>query len=78
MHKYSSNEWICQIFDSNNKFIIFLVDDKEFLKKHNEIQDEISNLFKKVLDSEPVHNDKYTKAKIKIYNNRINKSFQGN
>ena len=31
-----------------------------------------------MLDSEPVHNDKYTKAKIKIYNNRINKSFQGN
>ena len=31
-----------------------------------------------MLDSEPVHNDKYAKAKIKIYNNRINKSFQGN
>ena len=78
MHKYSSNEWICEIFDSNNQFIIFLVDDKEFLKKHNETQDEISNLFKKVLDSEPVCNDKYTKTKIKLYNNRINKSFQGN
>ena len=40
--------------------------------------DRISNLLKKRFDSETVHNDKYIKTKIKIYNSRINTNFQGN
>ena len=53
-----------------DKIINLLVNDKEILKKYNEIWDKIKNLF----DSEPVHNDKYIKAKIIFYN----RNFHGN
>ena len=33
MHKTSSNEWTCQIFDSNNKCMNLLAHDEELLKK---------------------------------------------
>ena len=41
-------------FDSNNKYMIFLVHDEELLKKYNEIWDKISNLLQKRFDTEPV------------------------
>ena len=41
-------------FDSNNKYMIFLVHDEELLKKTNEIWDKISNLLQKRFDTEPV------------------------
>ena len=63
-------------FDSNNKYMKLLVHDKELLKKYNAIWDEISNLLKKYFDIEPVYNGKYIKAKINLYNNKIN--FHGN
>ena len=65
-------------FDSNNKCINLLVQDIELLKKYNEIWDKISNLIKKVFNSETVYNDKYIKTKIIIYNNRINTNLQSN
>ena len=65
-------------FDSNNKRINLLVQDIELLKKYNEIWDKISNLIKKVFNSETVYNDKYIKTKIIIYNNRINTNLQSN
>ena len=65
-------------FDSNNKCINLLVQDRELLKKYNEIWDKISNLIKKVFNSETVYNDKYIKTKIIIYNNRINTNLQSN
>ena len=39
----------------------------EFLKRYNEIWNKISNLLTKGFNSEPLHNDKYIKTKIKIY-----------
>ena len=35
-------------------------------------------MFKKEFNSEPVHNDEYIKAKIKIYNDRVYTNFQYN
>ena len=52
-------------FDSSNKYVSFLVHDKEFLQKHNEILYKISNLLKKEFDSERAYNDKYIKTKVK-------------
>ena len=47
-----------------------------FFKKYNEVWDKIKNLFKREFDTEPLYNDKYIKAKIKIYNDRIYTNFQ--
>ena len=55
-----------------------LVHGKELLKEYNAILDKISNLLNNKFNTEPVYNDKYVTAKIKIYNNRINTKFQGN
>ena len=50
-------------FHKNSKYMNLVVNDKEILKKYNEIWDKIKNLFEKKFDSEPVYNDKYIKAK---------------
>ena len=39
--------WYIKHFDSNKKFLNFLVNNKELLKKYNAIWDKISNLLKK-------------------------------
>ena len=65
-------------FDKNNKYKIFLVNDKEVLKKYSEIWNKIKSLIKKEFNSELVYNDKYIKTKIKIYNDRVYTNFQHN
>ena len=42
----------------------FLIKDDELLEKCNEIWEKLKNSIKKEFDSEPVHNEKYLKAKI--------------
>ena len=55
------------------------VDNNKLLKKYNKILEKISNLMNIEFDSEPVYggNDKYIKAKIKMYEDRVNTNFQG-
>ena len=66
-------------FDSN-KTMSFKVTDNKLLKNYNKIWEKISSLMKTRFDSEPVYgdNDKYIKAKIKSYGDKINTSLQGN
>ena len=65
-------------FDSN-KIMFFKVSDNKLLKKYNKIWEKISNLLNIEFDSEPVYGDgdKYKKAKIKMYRDRLNTNFQG-
>ena len=65
-------------FDSN-KTMSFKVGDNKLLKKYNKIWEKISNLMNIEFDSEPVYgdNDKYIKTKIKMYEHRVNTTFQG-
>ena len=63
-------------FDSNKKYINFSVSDKKLLKAYNAIWGEVTTLMKKEFNSEPVYNNKYIKAKIKLHNGRI--SFHDN
>ena len=65
-------------FDSN-KIMSFKVGDNKLLKKYNKIWEKISSLMNIEFDSDPVYgdNDKYIKAKIKMYENRVNTDFQG-
>ena len=65
-------------FDSN-KTMSFKVGDNKLLKKYSTIWEKISNLWNIEFDSEPVYddNDKYIKAKIKLYGDKVNTNFQG-
>ena len=64
-------------FDES-KYMSFLIKDNEILEKYNEICEKVKNSIKKEFDSEPVHNQKYLKAKIKFYNGKINSNFHNN
>ena len=65
-------------FDKNSKYMNHSVKDKKMLKKYLKISNKIKSLIKKELNSEPVYNDKYTKTKIKIYNDKVYTNFQHN
>ena len=43
----------------------FLIEDEELLKTCNDIWNKVSNNLKKEFDSEPIHNKKFLKTKIK-------------
>ena len=60
------------------KCMSFLIKDDELLKKYNEIWENVKNIIKREVDSEPVYNEKYLKAKIKSYNRKINTNVHNN
>ena len=51
-------------FDETN--MSFLIKNDELWQKYNEIWKKVKNSIKKEFDSEPVHNEKYLKAKVKF------------
>ena len=57
------------------KYMSFLITDYELLEKYNKIWKKVKNTIDKEFDSDPVHNEKYLKAKIKSYNGKINTNF---
>ena len=65
-------------FDSN-KSMSFKVIDNKLLKKYNKIWEKTSNSMNIKFDSEPIYgdNDKYIKAIITLYGDKINTIFQG-
>ena len=56
----------------------FKASDNKLLKTSTEICERVRNLMNIKFDSEPVYddNDKYIKAKIKSYGDKVNKNFQ--
>ena len=64
-------------FDGNTT-MSFKISDKQLLKKYNQIWKRVGKLQKIEFDSEPVYgdDDKYIKAKIKIYGGSVNTNFQ--
>ena len=60
------------------EYISFLIKDDELLKEYNEIWEKVKNNLKKEFDSEPVYNEKYLKAKIKLCNGKISINFHDN
>ena len=52
-----------------------MIKDDELLEKDNEIWGKILKSIKKEFDSEPLYDEKYLKAKIKSYNEKININF---
>ena len=63
---------------NSNKTISFNVNDNRLLKKYTKTWEKVSILMIIELDSEPVYggNDKYIKAKIKAYGDKVNKIFK--
>ena len=57
----------------------FKVNDNRLLEKYSKIWGNVNILMNIEFDSEPVYsdNDKYRKAKIKTYGDKINTNFQG-
>ena len=62
-----------------NATMSFKINNKQLLKKQNQIQKRVEQLLKIEFDSKTVYgdNDKYTKIKIKIYNGSTITNFQG-
>ena len=56
----------------------FKVNDDRLLKKYTKIWEKVSILMNIELDSEPVYgdNNKYIKAKMKSYEDKVNTNFQ--
>ena len=65
-------------FDSN-KTMSFKANDNRLLKKYIKMWEKVSILMNIEFDNEPVYgdNDKYIKAKIKSYGDKVNTNFQG-
>ena len=55
-----------------------LIKDNELSEKYNEIVEKVKDSLKKESDSELVHNEKYLRAEIKCYNEKINTNFHSN
>ena len=55
------------------RYMSLLIKDDEFLKRYHKIWKKVKNTNNKEFDSVSVYNEKYLKAKIKLYNGKINK-----
>ena len=64
-------------FDSH-KTMSFKVNNNKLLEKYNKIWERVKNLMNIEFDGELVYgdNDKYIKAKIELYRDKINTNFQ--
>ena len=62
----------------SNKTMSFKVNDNRLVKNYTKIWEEVSILMNIEFDSEPVYgdNDKYIKAKVKSYGDKVNTNFQ--
>ena len=56
-------------FDDGGKNMSFVTDDKEYYEKYNEIWNVVKKLLKLKFTVNPVRNDKYIVAKLKIFQN---------
>ena len=69
----------CVKFFDDNKVMSSKVTDKKVLNKYNKIWEKVEELLNVEFESKPVYgeDDKYIKAKIKSYKDKVNTNFQG-
>ena len=58
-------------YDGQTKWMYFLIEDDDLLKKYNTISDKVGADTKTEFDSEPVYNKDFLKSKIKSHGNEI-------
>ena len=68
----------CRKDFDETKYMSFLIKDDELFKKYNKIWKKVKNTIDKEIDSEPVYNEKYLKARIKFYNGKFNTNSHSN
>ena len=54
-------------YDGQTKWMYFLIEDDDLLRKYNTIWDKVSTDMKKEFDSEPAYNKEFLKTKIKSH-----------
>ena len=59
------------------KYVSFLTKDDKLLEKYNDIWEKVT-VIKKEFDGNPVYIENYMKAKIKLYNGKMNTNFHNN
>ena len=65
-------------FDDGGKNMSFVTDDEEVYKKYNEIWDVVRKLLKVKFTVNPIRDDKYIIAKLKIFNGTNRTTFTNN
>ena len=65
-------------FDDGGKNMSFLTDDEEVYKKYNEIWEVVRKLLKVKFTVNPIRDDKYIIAKLKIFNGTNRTTFTNN
>ena len=58
-------------YDGQTKWMYFLIDDDDLLKKYNTVWDKVSAYIKKEFDSEPVYNKEFLETEIKSHGNEV-------
>ena len=64
--------------NDETKFTSFLVKDDELFEKYNQIWEKVKDNLKSEFETQPVHNKKYLKDKIKPYNGKIHTNLHNN
>ena len=73
MRYFTSMNGYIKYFDDGGKNMSFVTDDENVYEKYNEIWEVVRNLLKIDFTGNPVRDDIYLVAKLKIFN-RINKT----
>ena len=58
-------------YDGQAKWMYFLIEDDDLLKKYDTIRDKVSADIKTEFDNEPVYNREFLKTKIKSYGDEV-------
>ena len=67
-----------QAIDSGRKNMSFLIEDESVYLKYNKIWNKIKKLLNIKFHSQPIHDSKYIKSKVKTFDEAINTSFSDN
>ena len=63
--------------DKSNKLMSFRIDDEKLLQNYKAIWTKIEDLKNIELNALPVYDDRYIKAKIRTYSNKVYTNFRG-
>ena len=64
-------------FENRSKNMSFKIKDEDVYLKYNEIWNKIKSILNVKLHSQPIHDEKYIKTKVKTFNSMINTLFSG-
>ena len=65
-------------FDNGRKNISFLIEDERVYLKYNKVWNKIKKLLNIKFHSQPIHDDKYIKTKVKTFDEAIKTHFSDN